>query len=373
MDAAALYQRSCSLWQGAAWSYFCSPLRPRCADACAAGCHRCRGPAHFWARYEFSRYVFCLLFFWWAWQCCAAADVQVRSGPSFGCKFLRKSTWATVKHLQTRELIRKRGRCVPLGHAKPPSLLSLYRSSVLTAFLSTPFALGGFSLRNVRVLLQQERISHSRPRPSTALTWMYCSPGRHPAARALVGLRMRRGDPVPASSEPAHASTPGSLAGYSSEAPEILYGDPVSEGRPTATYRQSQGSRQGRLGCGRFGTVQEGREAASVTFKNGGLHGLLESDKVLLGEKRARLTLTLSNNQVHACIVDNRTQRTYAYASSFDACLREEIGSVQRKRGMVSRPHGGTMKAARAVGRLLARRALKRGIRSVFFDRKSYR
>ncbi|CBZ54506.1 conserved hypothetical protein [Neospora caninum Liverpool] len=59
----------------------------------------------------------------------------------------------------------------------------------------------------------------------------------------------------------------------------------------------------------------------------------IERDKVLLGEKRARLTITLSNNQVHACVVDNRLQRTYAYANSFDPSLRMEIGSVQRKRG----------------------------------------
>ncbi|ESS32287.1 putative LSU ribosomal protein L18P [Toxoplasma gondii VEG] len=99
----------------------------------------------------------------------------------------------------------------------------------------------------------------------------------------------------------------------------------------------------------------------------------VERDRVLLGEKRARLTITLSNNQVHACVVDNRLQRTYAYANSFDPSLRTEIGSVQRKRGWAPRPHGGTMRAARAVGRLLAQRALQKGIKKVFFDRKSYR
>ncbi|KEP67250.1 UNVERIFIED_CONTAM: LSU ribosomal protein L18P, putative [Hammondia hammondi] len=99
----------------------------------------------------------------------------------------------------------------------------------------------------------------------------------------------------------------------------------------------------------------------------------VERDRVLLGEKRARLTITLSNNQVHACVVDNRLQRTYAYANSFDPSLRTEIGSVQRKRGWAPRPHGGTMRAARAVGRLVAQRALQKGIKKVFFDRKSYR
>ncbi|PFH35840.1 putative LSU ribosomal protein L18P [Besnoitia besnoiti] len=96
-------------------------------------------------------------------------------------------------------------------------------------------------------------------------------------------------------------------------------------------------------------------------------------DKVLLGETRARLTVTLSNNQVHACVVNNRLQRTYAYASSFDPALRVEIGSTHRKRSGIPRPHGGTMKAARAVGRLVAQRALRQGIKKVFFDRKSYR
>lgn len=96
-------------------------------------------------------------------------------------------------------------------------------------------------------------------------------------------------------------------------------------------------------------------------------------DRVLSGEKRGRLTVTLTNNHVHACVVDNRMQRTYAYASSLDRRLLPVIGVVQRRRGTNPRPHGATMKAAWAVGRLVAERALAKGIKKVFFDRKSYR
>ncbi|KAL8273010.1 hypothetical protein Esti_003063 [Eimeria stiedai] len=48
---------------------------------------------------------------------------------------------------------------------------------------------------------------------------------------------------------------------------------------------------------------------------------------------RMRLTLTLSNNHVYACITDKSRQRTFAFASSRDKCLRDSLPTVKRKRG----------------------------------------
>ncbi|KAL8448599.1 hypothetical protein Emag_003914 [Eimeria magna] len=48
---------------------------------------------------------------------------------------------------------------------------------------------------------------------------------------------------------------------------------------------------------------------------------------------RMRLTLTLSNNHVYACITDRSRQHTFAFASSMDKCLRDSLPIVKRKRG----------------------------------------
>lgn len=53
----------------------------------------------------------------------------------------------------------------------------------------------------------------------------------------------------------------------------------------------------------------------------------------ILGRSRLRLTLTLSNNHVYACITDRSRQKTFAFASSRDQALRESLRSVKRKKG----------------------------------------
>ncbi|KAL8453768.1 hypothetical protein Emed_000709 [Eimeria media] len=100
---------------------------------------------------------------------------------------------------------------------------------------------------------------------------------------------------------------------------------------------------------------------------------------------RMRLTLTLSNNHVYACITDKSRQHTFAFASSMDK-LNDDSATLAAacqlvlvwlwlvaECRLVGRPHGGTMAAAAAVGALVAARGLKAGISKVFFDRKSYR
>ncbi|CDJ60132.1 hypothetical protein, conserved [Eimeria maxima] len=88
---------------------------------------------------------------------------------------------------------------------------------------------------------------------------------------------------------------------------------------------------------------------------------------------RMRLTVTLSNNHIYSCITDPSRQRTFAFASSQDKELKETLKTVQRKKGLVPRQHGGTLHAAAAVGALVAERGLRAGIRKVYFDRKKYR
>ena len=60
---------------------------------------------------------------------------------------------------------------------------------------------------------------------------------------------------------------------------------------------------------------------------------------------------------IYAQVVDDDAQQTLVTASSVSKEIRDEIGST------------GTIETARAVGKLLAKRALERNIHKLVFDR----
>jgi large subunit ribosomal protein L18 len=73
--------------------------------------------------------------------------------------------------------------------------------------------------------------------------------------------------------------------------------------------------------------------------------------------ERPRLAIFRSNNHIYAQIIDDTAQHTLAAASTLDPDLREKLESSANK------------EASAAVGTLVARRALERGIEQVVFDR----
>ena len=75
---------------------------------------------------------------------------------------------------------------------------------------------------------------------------------------------------------------------------------------------------------------------------------------------RPRLSVHRSNKNIYAQIIDDAKGVTLAAASTLEGDLR---GSLKT---------GGDVKAASAVGRLVAERAKKAGVRSVVFDRGGY-
>jgi len=75
---------------------------------------------------------------------------------------------------------------------------------------------------------------------------------------------------------------------------------------------------------------------------------------------RPRLTVFRSHNNIYAQIIDDSVGRTLVAASSLDKPARQEI------------PNGGSKAAARVVGRVLAAKAVKAGIKKVVFDRDGY-
>ncbi len=73
---------------------------------------------------------------------------------------------------------------------------------------------------------------------------------------------------------------------------------------------------------------------------------------------RPRLAIFRSNNHIYAQVIDDQAQNTLCAASTLDKDLRENL-----KKG------GNNCDASTAVGELVAKRALEKGIQQVVFDR----
>ncbi len=75
---------------------------------------------------------------------------------------------------------------------------------------------------------------------------------------------------------------------------------------------------------------------------------------------RPRLSVFRSSKHIYAQVIDDLKGETLASASSLEKNLRE-AGKT-----------GADIDAAKAVGKLLAERAVKNGVKKVIFDRGSY-
>jgi large subunit ribosomal protein L18 len=76
---------------------------------------------------------------------------------------------------------------------------------------------------------------------------------------------------------------------------------------------------------------------------------------------RVRLSVFRSSKHIYAQIIDDATGVTMAAASSVDKELKTELKG------------GANIDAAKAVGVLVAKRAIAKGIKEVAFDRGGYR
>lgn len=82
--------------------------------------------------------------------------------------------------------------------------------------------------------------------------------------------------------------------------------------------------------------------------------------KVFGTPERPRLCVYRSVHHIHAQIIDDSIGHTLVAASTTEAALRNELKST------------GNKEAAAAVGRLIAQRALEKGITQVVFDRGGF-
>ena len=76
---------------------------------------------------------------------------------------------------------------------------------------------------------------------------------------------------------------------------------------------------------------------------------------------RPRLSVHRTLQQIYAQIIDDNAGRTLASASSLEKDLRSTL------------KNGGNKEAAAAIGKLIAERALKAGVKEVAFDRGGYK
>ncbi len=76
--------------------------------------------------------------------------------------------------------------------------------------------------------------------------------------------------------------------------------------------------------------------------------------------ERPRLNVFRSLKNIYAQVIDDTTGNTLVSASTLDKALK---GTLK---------YGGNKEAARAVGKLVAERALEKGIKKVVFDRGGY-
>ncbi len=73
--------------------------------------------------------------------------------------------------------------------------------------------------------------------------------------------------------------------------------------------------------------------------------------------ERPRLSVFRSHKHIYAQVIDDVAQNTVAAASTLDSELKSELQST------------GTREASSAVGKLVAQRALAKGVTKVVFDR----
>jgi len=82
--------------------------------------------------------------------------------------------------------------------------------------------------------------------------------------------------------------------------------------------------------------------------------------KVSGTESRPRLCVFRSNKHIYAQIVDDSKGTTLTAASTLDTDTKAQV------------KNGGNVAAAKEVGKIVAKRALEKGIQAVLFDRGGY-
>jgi large subunit ribosomal protein L18 len=94
--------------------------------------------------------------------------------------------------------------------------------------------------------------------------------------------------------------------------------------------------------------------------------------KIRGSEERPRVCVFRSDKHIYAQLISDVTGATLAAASSRDADVLALVGSVENVGVCNDSRSSKSIAAAGAVGKLIADKAAKKGIKSVVFDRNGY-
>jgi large subunit ribosomal protein L18 len=83
-------------------------------------------------------------------------------------------------------------------------------------------------------------------------------------------------------------------------------------------------------------------------------------NKIAGTQARPRLNVYKSTKHIYAQVIDDVSGTTIVSASTLDGALKDKLKS------------GGNIEAAKAVGKLVAERAVEKGTKEVVFDRGGY-
>jgi large subunit ribosomal protein L18 len=86
-------------------------------------------------------------------------------------------------------------------------------------------------------------------------------------------------------------------------------------------------------------------------------------------EERPRLSVFRSTKHIYAQLIDDTRGLTLAAASSLEKLVEEQ---VKQSKDEKKKKHSAKVNVAFQVGRLVAQRAMEKGVRKVVFDRNGF-
>ncbi|CRG93714.1 apicoplast ribosomal protein L18 precursor, putative [Plasmodium gallinaceum] len=95
--------------------------------------------------------------------------------------------------------------------------------------------------------------------------------------------------------------------------------------------------------------------------------------EILEGKRVPRLRIKKTNNHIYATIVDDYKRHVLCFSCSHDSTLSQILGTYRKKTTNRIINNGKTIKAAWEIGKIVAKKALNKGIFKVKFDRANYK
>ncbi|CRH01000.1 apicoplast ribosomal protein L18 precursor, putative [Plasmodium relictum] len=95
--------------------------------------------------------------------------------------------------------------------------------------------------------------------------------------------------------------------------------------------------------------------------------------EILEGKRIPRLRIKKTNNHIYASVIDDYKRHILCFSCSLDPSLSQILGTYRKKTTNRIINNGKTIKAAWEIGKIVAKKALNKGIFKVKFDRANYR